>query len=215
MPSIFKVEPRFIGDLLLCFIISCRHGIFVRSIGWSQLAWVWALALHKYCPCDVHHGGWAMIYSLASWGQQWHPLHEMYMRTEWVMIYEKTWNKIHAQKMAYKVSYYILLLCIYVSYYIGKKTIFKNLNVELHIVATFSSSKNVHSIYIGQLWAFPTIDLHMWTNPVIGKNAPFYSAALPDPWTLSASSQLPAQLSQLTSLTVGHCHGLLSIHGPS
>ena len=49
--------------------------------------------------------------------------------------------------MAYKVSYYIIIMCICIILHRKKKTIFKNLKVELHIVATFSSSKNVHSIY--------------------------------------------------------------------
>lgn len=49
--------------------------------------------------------------------------------------------------MACKVSYYIIMCIIHVSCYTEKKAILKNLKVELHIVATFSSSKNVHSIY--------------------------------------------------------------------
>lgn len=118
--------------------------------------------------------------------------------------------------MAYKVSYYVIIMCIiHVSCYTKKKTIFKNLKVELSIVATFFSSKNVHSIYTLANSEPSKLTWHMWTSPGISENAPLCSRDPdPDPWTLSASSHLPAQLSQLTSLTVGHCHGLLSIPGP-
>lgn len=83
--------------------------------------------------------------------------------------------------MAYKVSYYIIIMCIiHVSCYTEKKTIFKNLKVELSIVATFFSSKNVRSIYTLANSEPSKLTWHKWTSPGTSENVPLCSCD-PDP----------------------------------
>ena len=101
--------------------------------------------------------------------------------------------------MAYKVSYYIIIMSIiHVSCYTEKKTIFKNLKVELSIVATFFSSKNVLSIYTLANSEPSKLTWHMWTSPGISE-MPRYVPVTLTPTTGPYQPPLTCLLSFLSS----------------